>query len=69
MTIDEAIIKLNDLRAKSKLGGGTVLCICLDDIEYFPVDDFKVENDQHGALALVCGTLPNYAMSNEELAS
>jgi len=69
MTIDEAIAKLTELKGKSKLGGETVLCVCLPDIEYIEVDDIKVDNDQHGAIALMCGTLPNYAMSNEELAS
>ena len=52
--------KLNELRGKSDLGGGTALVICVPGIEHIAIDDFKLEQYPVGALALVCGdSLPS----------
>jgi hypothetical protein len=59
MTIDEAIIRLSDIRSESKLGGKTCLAICLVDseIEYVNVQELVYESDQDGALVVVKGTI------------
>jgi hypothetical protein len=52
MTIDEAIAQLEAARKVARLGGGTVLYMCLvgSEIEYLPVDSIVAENDPDGAL-------------------
>lgn len=52
LTIDEAIAKLTKARTKAKLGGETVLHVCIDEVPYIPVKDIKVENDEDGAVVL-----------------
>lgn len=56
ITIDQAIEQLTALKSQSKLGGDTCLVISLPETEWFEVEALKIENDDDGALALVCGT-------------
>lgn len=55
VTIDEAIAKLTQAKSESKLGGNTVLTLCLvgSEIEDVEINDIVLVNDQDGALVEV----------------
>lgn len=55
VTIDQAIQKLQEAKKNSKLGGDTVLTLCLiaSEIEDVSINDIVLVNDQDGALVEV----------------
>jgi hypothetical protein len=53
ITIDEAIIMLARAKNEARLGGQTVLHVCIPEIPYVPVKDIRVENDPDGSVGLV----------------
>lgn len=53
MTIDEAIDALQEIKEASKLGGNTVLVLCIPDVPYLNVDDITLDEDEDGAVVLL----------------
>ena len=53
MSIDEAIIELQEIRERSPLKGETCLVLCLVDsgLPYMNIDEIKVEYSKDGAIA------------------
>lgn len=50
MNVDELISKLQALRSESRLGGDTVVVLCLPNIEYAPVSSVDLDRlDPDGA--------------------
>jgi hypothetical protein len=54
LTVDDAIRQLEQIREQSHLKGDTCVVLCVKGVEYLPVVEVKLEQDQHGALALFC---------------
>jgi hypothetical protein len=50
LTIDKAISKLLQLKAKSKLGGNTCLVLSMPEKAYHPFSDMELESDDDGAV-------------------
>lgn len=47
-TIDMMIEKLQKMRKESPLVGGTVVCVCLPEVEYMEVREMKLDIDRDG---------------------
>lgn len=58
LTLDDLIAAAEAAKAKSPLGGETVVCFCEDDREYVELTrtalDTDAEHPEDGALFLVC---------------
>lgn len=63
MDLDALIVELLAMREESRLGGSTAVCLCFEGIEYVPVDGVLLEQDDAGALALICPSEFNVVQS------
>lgn len=53
LTLDELIAKAIKAREESKLGGGTVVCLCEQQREYIEFTDAKLDQDEDGAVFIL----------------
>lgn len=64
MTVDEAVAALLDARDKSNLGGKAIVFVCVQDEEYIPLTEVKVDNDDSGGSCILF--MPQYEPSGKE---